>query len=88
MAAEDKEMTFEEAIVRLEAVVRELEDGRLPLERALEIFAEGIGLSRICKRRLEDAEQRISILAADEKGAITFKEVNSFPSGGGQNGGF
>lgn len=80
MTAEDKEMTFEEAIVRLEAVVRELEEGRLPLEKSLEIFAEGVGLSRICKRRLEEAEQRISILAADEKGRITLKEVDSFPA--------
>lgn len=83
MAVEDKEMTFEEAIARLEAVVRELEDGRLPLERALELFAEGIGLSRICNRHLEDAEQRISILTTDEKGGIALKEVDSLPAAGG-----
>lgn len=83
MAVENKEMAFEEAIARLETVVRELEDGRLPLERALELFAEGIGLSRICNRHLEDAEQRISILTADEKGGITLKEIDSFPAAGG-----
>ena len=48
MAAEKKELSFEKAIARLEEIVRELEDGRLPLENALELFEEGVGLSRIC----------------------------------------
>jgi|GEM_PF-371070 len=80
-----REMTFEEAITRLEAVVRELEDGRLPLEKALELFAEGIRLSRICGRHLEEAEQRICILTEDEKGGITLREVDTLPSTGGGN---
>ena len=83
MAAEDKDISFEEAIGRLEKVVRELEDGRLPLERALELFAEGIGLSRICSGHLEAAEQRILVLTADEKGGLTLKESDAFQAAGG-----
>jgi exodeoxyribonuclease VII small subunit len=89
MAAEDKEISFEEAITRLEAVVLELEDGRLPLEKALELFAEGTELARICNRHLEDAEQRVLILTSDEKGGVGLKEIDSMPTaGGGRNGEF
>ncbi|BAF59374.1 MAG: exodeoxyribonuclease VII small subunit [Pelotomaculum sp.] len=76
----EKEMNFEEALARLEAVVKELEDGRLPLQKALELFAEGIGLSRICNRYLEDAEQRIAILTADEKGGVVLRELGPSPA--------
>ncbi|MCL6634501.1 MAG: exodeoxyribonuclease VII small subunit [Peptococcaceae bacterium] len=80
---EDKEMTFEEAIARLEIVVKELEEGRIPLEKALELFAEGIRLSRICNRHLENAEQRIYTLTVDEKGEALLKDTDSFPTAGG-----
>lgn len=75
MKTADNKLSFEEAMSRLEEVVRELEDGRLPLERALELFAEGIGLSKICSSHLEDAEQRILVLTADDKGVIALKEI-------------
>lgn len=73
MSLEKKEPSFEEAIARLEAVVRELEDGRLSLERALELFAEGISLSRICSGYLESAEQRVAVLIDGENGEMTLK---------------
>ncbi len=53
------EPTFEEALHRLEAVVSELEQGEQPLERALELFEEGVRLSRILTTRLEEAQARI-----------------------------
>ncbi len=81
MAAEGKNASFEEAIARLEAVVKELEDGGLPLERALELFAEGIELSKLCNRSLEAAEQRIAILTRDESGSIKLKEIDNLPAG-------
>jgi exodeoxyribonuclease VII small subunit len=64
----------------LEAVVRELEGGGLPLEKALELFAEGIELSRVCSRNLDDAEQRIAILTRDDGGELSLKEVESLPA--------
>ncbi len=89
MAAKDRIPSFEEAISRLEAVVRELEDGRLPLERALDLFTEGIELSRVCSRNLESAEQRIAILTRDDKGKVVLKEVDTVqPAGEGKNVGF
>ncbi|MCG9968526.1 exodeoxyribonuclease VII small subunit [Pelotomaculum terephthalicicum JT] len=74
-----KKISFEEAIARLEALVRELEDSRLPLEKALEMFTEGIGLTRVCNEYLAAAEQRIAILTANEKDEINVKEIDALP---------
>ncbi|MDO7786398.1 exodeoxyribonuclease VII small subunit [Desulforamulus aquiferis] len=58
-------MSFEQAIMRLEEVVRDMESGQLPLDQALELFAEGINLSKYCNQCLEKAEHKISLLMAD-----------------------
>jgi exodeoxyribonuclease VII small subunit len=53
---------FEECLQRLEAVVQQLERGDLPLEQALKLFEEGVGLSDSCRRELEEAEGKVEIL--------------------------
>jgi exodeoxyribonuclease VII small subunit len=89
MAEDYSKLSFEDAIARLEAVVRELEGGGLSLEKALELFAEGIDLSRVCSRNLTAAEQRIAILTRDEGGAAVLKEIDALPgSGEGKSCGF
>jgi exodeoxyribonuclease VII small subunit len=65
------EKKFEAALARLEDIVKELETGDLPLEQSLKLFEEGIKLSRICHKRLEEAERRVEILLKDKTGAIT-----------------
>ena len=67
---ETESYTFEEALAKLESVVRELESGKLPLEKALELFEKGIALSGICNEQLKDAERRITLLIAGEKGEL------------------
>ena len=57
------EPTFEEALVRLEAIVDQLEEGDLELESALAQFEEGVALTRRCAGQLEQAERRIEILS-------------------------
>jgi len=64
------EKKFEAALARLEEIVRELERGDLPLEQSLKLFEEGIKLSRICHKRLDEAERRVEILLKDKTGAI------------------
>jgi exodeoxyribonuclease VII small subunit len=64
------EKKFEAALARLEELVKELEQGDLPLEQSLKLFEEGVKLSRICNRRLEDAERRVEILLKDEAGNV------------------
>lgn len=55
-------LSFEESLNELEAVVKELESGDLPLEEALQRFEKGVELSRACRRQLEEAERKVEIL--------------------------
>ncbi len=62
------EKKFEASLTRLEDIVQELEKGDVGLEQSLKLFEEGIKLSRICTKRLEDAERRVEILLKDKAG--------------------
>jgi exodeoxyribonuclease VII small subunit len=64
-AQADDEPHFEQALSRLEAIVDRLEAGDLELETALEIFEQGVALTRRCAGQLEDAERRIEVLVRD-----------------------
>lgn len=67
-----KKLTFEEALARLEEIVRELENGAAPLDRSLAMFEEGIQLVKLCGDRLDEAERRITLLTQTENG--TYEE--------------
>jgi exodeoxyribonuclease VII small subunit len=63
MAKSDKsEPTFEQGLAELEAVVKELEIGDLPLEKAVEKFEQGVQLSDACRKQLDEAEKKVEIL--------------------------
>ncbi len=62
---------FESSLEELEKIVRELEQGELPLEKSLELFEQGVRLSRECQDRLNQAERRIEILLRDTQGRAT-----------------
>ena len=64
----DKPKSIEASLEQLELIVRELEQGELPLERSLELFEQGVKLSRECQERLNQAERRIEILMRDNQG--------------------
>ena len=53
---------FEESLQRLEKVVAELEKGDVPLDKAVELFDEGMKLSGSCRKELEEAEGKVEIL--------------------------
>jgi len=65
---------FEAAIAELEAIVKKLEEGDLPLETSLQLYERGVQLSRFCHSRLEEAERRIEILA--ERGELRAAPAN------------
>lgn len=64
--------TFEEALRRLEEIVDALEQGTVPLDKALALYQEGAVLSKECAERLKAAEQRIMKLSKNADG--TFAE--------------
>jgi exodeoxyribonuclease VII small subunit len=62
-------LTFEQALAKLEEIVRELEDGQTGLEEALARYEAGVGLLKRCYTQLREAEQRILRLdGLDEAG--------------------
>lgn len=65
---EETERSFESAFAELEGVVRQLEDGNLSLEEAISLYERGQALSRFCQARLDQAELRVTQLAADPDG--------------------
>ena len=58
-------MTFEENLTRLNDIVGQLENDKLPLEKALELYKEGIDLSVDCKKSLESAKLSVKAMNGD-----------------------
>ena len=69
MEKQDESPAFEEAPEELEAIVERMEDGEPSLEESLKLFERGMDLTRRCQKALDDAEQRIRILADAEHGS-------------------
>jgi exodeoxyribonuclease VII small subunit len=67
--------SFEEAIKRLEEIVDALEHGDVPLDKALNLYEEGIQLSRTCSENLKAAELRIKTLSKDMKGQFQLMDL-------------
>ena len=63
-----KKSDFEASMTRLEEIVSQLEQGDAPLEQAMTLFEEGAKLRRECTKQLDQAEQKVSLLSADENG--------------------
>lgn len=59
---------FEDALTKLESIVKQLEEGELSLERSLERYEQGVRLARFCSGKLEEAEKRIEVLQTTENG--------------------
>ena len=71
---DEQPKSFEASLEALEQIVHELERGDLPLEKSLELFEDGIRLSRQCQERLNQAERRIEVLLRDNQGRPVVSE--------------
>lgn len=67
--------SFEEALTRLESLVKQLEKGDLTLEESLVAFEQGIKLTRHCQQSLQSAEQKVKMLI-EEQGSVS---IQTFP---------
>jgi len=63
-------LTFEKAMKKLEQIVRELESGDQPLEKAIKKFEEGVQLSKFCSEKLDETEQKVTLLLKDQTGNV------------------
>src|SRR5438270_9910824 len=68
------ELNFEKAMDRLEAIVEQMESGKLPLEDLIVRYEEGMNLVKICQERLANAEQKIEIIARNSAGKTVVKD--------------
>ncbi len=59
--------TFEQALEKLEAIVAEIEEGRVSLEESIDRYAEGTTLVKRCRKILDQAEKKIQLLAKGEE---------------------
>ena len=64
----EEALSFEEAFERLEAAVAALQDGQMPLERALQLYEDGMKLAQHCNELLQKAELRVEQLSVNEVG--------------------
>ncbi|MEP6568994.1 MAG: exodeoxyribonuclease VII small subunit [Acidobacteriota bacterium] len=80
MKKDEQPKSFEASLEALEEIVHQLEGGDLPLEKSLELFEDGIRLSRQCQERLNQAERRIEVLLRDNQGrsvVMPFADANA-----------
>lgn len=70
-----REKSFESSLRELETIVEQLEAGDLPLEQSLELFEQGVKLSRACQKQLDEAERKVEILLKGSDGTLT---ISSF----------
>jgi exodeoxyribonuclease VII small subunit len=75
---DEKALSFEAGLERLEQIVKALEQGDLSLDRSLELFEEGMKLSGICRQQLEQAENKVEILVRKNDGKVV---AEPFPTG-------
>jgi len=70
MDDKSEKLTFEQSLERLEAIVSQIEAGKVPLEESIEKYAEGIALVKQCRGILDSAERKIQVLAQRDDGAL------------------
>jgi exodeoxyribonuclease VII small subunit len=70
MTEKKEDIKFEKAMKRLESIVDELEKGEMDIDKSLEAFEEGIKMSRLCSKKLNEAERKIEQLTKNEKGEL------------------
>jgi exodeoxyribonuclease VII small subunit len=77
MADPTEELSFEEALRRLETIVQQLERGDVPLDQSITLYAEGDRLRAQCQKRLEAAQARIEQIVSGPDGAAA--KTTPFP---------
>ncbi|AIM15556.1 MULTISPECIES: exodeoxyribonuclease VII small subunit [Neobacillus] len=62
----EKNITFEEAMAKLEQIVEKLEEGDIPLEEAIIYYKEGMELSKLCHDKLKSAEKQLTQIITED----------------------
>jgi len=70
-ASQPSDISFEQAMERLEEIVAQMEGDRLPLDEMVASYEEGMRLLKVCRQRIENARRRVEIITADAEGKAT-----------------
>jgi len=70
--ADEKALTFEEAMEKLEVIVEKLEEGDVPLEEAISFYKEGMELSKLCHNKLKHVEGQLTQILTDDGQVVNF----------------
>src|SRR5512143_659212 len=79
-----KNLTFEAALARLQKIVEELEDPEKGLESSLELFEEGVALSRFCRGKIDEIQKRVEVVLKETPEGFATKELEAL---NGEDGG-
>ena len=67
-----EELSFEEAMAQLEEIVKKLEDGDVPLEKAINYYQDGMKLSKLCSDKLQNVEQQMEQIVNEQGETLLF----------------
>lgn len=71
---EIKDLNFEEAMAQLEAIVRELESGRIKLDDAVHAYEKAVALKQLCEAKLQAAQLKIEKIEVSKQGSLSTSE--------------
>jgi len=72
-----KNLTFEAALARLQEIVEELEDPEKGLEASLELFEEGVALSRFCRGKIDEIQKRVEVVLKETPEGFATRELDA-----------
>lgn len=75
MSEQLNELSFEEALKKLEEIVASLENDEIPLEKSMALYEEGMKLSKRCNRMLKNAEEKMTELMQADGTTQPYDEV-------------
>ena len=74
--APSKGLTFEKALERLQVIVNELQDPEKGLEKSLELFEEGVALSRFCRGKIDEIQKRVEVVLKETPSGFTTEPLD------------
>ena len=75
-AKQNEAHSFEDSMRRLDEIVAQLEEDKLPLDKMISLYEEGVTLARACGEKLEAAEQKVRLIAKKAGGGVTLEEFD------------
>lgn len=73
----NENMDFETAMARIGEIASRLEDTTLKLDESLKLYEEGVALVALCRKKLDEAGRRISVLMPDENGEMVERDFSA-----------